>query len=106
MENAGSVLSATMLAVGFISLVTGSYKSGLMAFSGQSLFKKSHSRFKINKTRIQAFVISIFIVLIISAIFALIITRGDLLAALIFGSFNTAFASYALIYWILLTDKE
>lgn len=48
MENAGTILSVTMLVTGFISLIVGSYKSGY-TFSPQLLLKRGRTKFEVDR---------------------------------------------------------
>jgi hypothetical protein len=106
MGSESTILSVVMLVIIFISLITGSYKSGYIAFSGQSIFNRDRPRFEVDKAKIELFAVSICSSLLVNTIFALIVTRGDIATALFFAAFNTLALSYALVYWILLKEKK
>ena len=106
MENAGTILSISMFVTIFASWITGSYRAGLIGFSAQSALRGPHRKFQVDTSRIKIFTGVIVVAFLANLLYALLITSGDFGASALFSLINTLFMSYALAYWLLLTQKN
>lgn len=103
--SAEAILSVSILVIILFSWIAGSYKSGILSFSGQSIFRQDHIKYVVNKDRVGAFIIALLVSLTTGFLFGLAIAR-DVETALVFGLLVTAFLSYGLAYWVLLKESR
>ena len=103
-----TILFVTSGVILFSSLIVVSYKTGFVSFSMMSMTRKDQPRFGVKTGNISKFIGAICGAFVINVVYGCVVVRdlqqtsGILLVSLI----NTVFIAYALVYVILLKEKN
>lgn len=92
----------------FVTLLSLSYKTGCVSYTIWSMTRKDQPRFKIDKTKIELFLLVILCIFLLNIAYCLLILQDlrEIVGILVLSLFNTVVLGYGLSFWLLLKEKK